>query len=60
MLCYQPSWRKYREIHRGGAESLMNYPYPMADLTVITVKMQGSGWSYEIEPIVLYFDMSYL
>ena len=60
MLCDQPSGRKNREIHGCGSRLDQGYPYPKADLTVITVKMQGSGWSYEMEPIVLYLDMSYL
>jgi hypothetical protein len=31
---------------------IMQYP-SIADLQVNTVKIDGSGWSYEIEPIVL-------
>ena len=31
-----------------------------SDYTVSTVKMEGSGWSMEIEPIVLNLFKSYL
>jgi hypothetical protein len=42
MLCDQPPWREYHEVHGCSAEYL--YPYPsIADLQVRTVKMEGSG-----------------
>ena len=44
MLCYEPSWRKDHKIK--SRSTALKHLYPsIADLTVRTVKIDGSGWS---------------
>ena len=46
-----PGWKNYK-VQSSCPELLVMYP-SIADLQVKTVNMLGSGWSKEIEPIVL-------
>ena len=59
MLSYEPTWRKHRKVKSGSSKYDFFYP-SIADLHVNTVKIEGSGWSYEIEPIVLKSSRLYV
>lgn len=52
VLSHQPAGREDHEVQRCSAALGTAYP-SMADLLVRTVKMDGSGWSKEMEPMVL-------